>query len=311
MLHVRVVCPEDLADSVLRYLEGLGSVINLVHLAGVAKKPAGDLITCDVAREDTSLVLAKLRGLGCQSRGSISIDSIDASISTAATRAEAHAEGEAADAVIWEQVSAATSESAELSHSYLLFMVLAACIASVGLLTDSAILLIGAMVVGPEFGPLAGLCVAVVQGRGALARRSARALAVGLCVGIGAAAAFAAVVLHAGLPAVPVSARVQTAFVSHPDAYAAIVALLAGVAGMFSLTTAKPGALIGVFISVTTIPVAADIGLAMAAGNLPELRGAAVQLGLNLVVLIAAGLTTLAVQRRAFRKRWKRTRRRA
>lgn len=89
------------------------------------------------------------------------------------------------------------------------------------------------MVVGPEFGPLAGLCVATVQGRGALAKRSARALLLGILVGIGAAAAFGAVAMHAGLPVVPVSARVQTAFVSHPDAYAAIVALLAGVAGMF------------------------------------------------------------------------------
>lgn len=65
------------------------------------------------------------------------------------------------------------------------------------------------------------------------------------------------------------------------------------------------------FISVTTIPAAADTGIAMAAGNLAELLGAASQLALNLVVLIAAGLTTLAVQRRAFRKRWRRTRTRA
>ena len=35
-------------------------------------------------------------------------------------------------------------------------MVIATCLAAIGILTDSAILIVGAMVVGPEFGPLAG-----------------------------------------------------------------------------------------------------------------------------------------------------------
>ena len=47
-------------------------------------------------------------------------------------------------------------------------MVLAALIAGAGIVTDSQILIIGAMVVGPEFGPLAGFCVAVVQRRAPL-----------------------------------------------------------------------------------------------------------------------------------------------
>ena len=55
-------------------------------------------------------------------------------------------------------------------------MVLAALIAAVGIYQDSPILIVGAMVVGPEFGPIAGFCVALVQRRRQLARRSAVAL---------------------------------------------------------------------------------------------------------------------------------------
>ena len=44
------------------------------------------------------------------------------------------------------------------------------------------------------------------------------------------------------------------------------VAFCAGTAGMLSLTTAKSGALIGVLISVTTIPAAANIGAGHRAG---------------------------------------------
>ena len=60
------------------------------------------------------------------------------------------------DAVVWEEVEARTSETTELGGNFLAFMVLACLIASVGIFTGSPILIIGAMVVGPEFGPLAG-----------------------------------------------------------------------------------------------------------------------------------------------------------
>ena len=49
-------------------------------------------------------------------------------------------------------------------------------------------------------------------------------------------------------------------------------------AGVLSLTSAKSGALIGVLISVTTIPAAANIGVAAAYGDGEEWRGAMVQL---------------------------------
>lgn len=305
MLHMRVVAPSDLAGRVVDYLMGSPSTINIVHLPNAAKKPDGDLVTCDVAREDGSVVLATLRGLGCETRGSITADGIDVSISTAAADAERAAVGSAADAVVWEEVTAQTSESAELSLAYALFMVLATMIAVVAILTDSIVLLIGAMVVGPEFGPLAGLCVATIQGRGRLALRSAAGLVVGFAIGIFAAGALTKLLLLLGLAPALVTAHPQTLFISRPDVFAVLIAFFAGVAGMFSLTTAKPGALIGVFISVTTIPAAANIGVAAAYGNGAEIRGAGIQLGLNVVTMIVAGLATLAFQRLAFVRRWR------
>ena len=79
-----------------------------------------------------------------------------------------------------------------------------------------------------------------------------------------------------------------------------VVALLAGTAGMLSLSTAKSGALIGVLISVTTIPAAANIGVAAAYRNWDECQGAALQLAINLGAIVVAGVVTLAVERAAF-----------
>lgn len=304
MLHARIVCPSDVTPVVLEHLEVLGSVINLVRFPGAARKPSGDLLLFDVAREDASAVVEALKEHGCAEHGSITLNTIELSVSAAATRAEAHAEGSGADAVVWDDVLMRTSDSAELTFSFLAFMTLAALIAAVGILTDSLVLIIGAMVVGPEFGPLAGLCVALVQRRFDLAARSAWALLVGFAVGIGATLAFVRAAVWVGLAApTMITIHPQTLFISRPDGWAGVIALLAGIAGMLSLTTSKPGALIGVFISVTTIPAAANMGVAAAYGDMVELRGSAVQLGLNLLVMILAGLGTLALQRLAYARR--------
>ena len=77
----------------------------------------------------------------------------------------------------------------------------------------------------------------------------------------------------------------------------------AGVAGVLSLTSSKSGALIGVLISVTTIPAAANIGLAAAYGDGDEWVGAMAQLSVNLTMIVVAGVSTLFLQRLLYRRR--------
>ena len=310
MVHLRVIAPPALADAAHRVVRDHPSALNVVRLRGASERPDGDLILCDVAREDASIVVAELRSLGLEREGSIVLEPVSSVVSDAARRAEEAAVGSPADAVVWETVEFQTSESAALSFSFVAFMVLATMIAALGILTDSVILIIGAMVVGPEFGPLAGLCVALVQRQRRLARRSLVALAVGFPVGI--AAAFVLTALLRASDSAPEAlspiARPATLFISRPDEYTVLVALLAGVAGALSFSTAKSGALVGVLISVTTIPAAANVGVATAYRDWSEVAGASAQLALNLVCIVAAVVTTLSIQRWLFRRRGRRGR---
>ena len=84
------------------------------------------------------------------------------------------------------------------------------------------------------------------------------------------------------------------------------VAFAAGIVGMLSLTNAKSGALIGVLISVTTIPAASNIGVAAAYGDWADAGGAAAQLAINLATIVVAGVLTLFIQRRAYTARRRR-----
>jgi uncharacterized hydrophobic protein (TIGR00271 family) len=305
MVHLRIVVPSYQADHALDLLQHTPSVVNLIYLERAAKRPEGDVILCDVAREEASVIISDLRELDIDREGSIAMESIDSQISDAALAAEKASAGLPSDAVVWEEVEARTSENVELSASFLAFMALAMLIAMVGILTDQLILIIGAMIVGPEFGPIAGLCVAAVERRRDLLMRSFTALAVGFSLGI--TASFAATLLLDATGLLPnnfsQTGHPFTAFISSPDRWSFIVAYLAGIAGMLSLTSSKSGALIGVLISVTTIPAAANIGVAAALGDWDEWVGALEQLSLNLGAILLAGVGTLFLQRRLYMRR--------
>jgi len=305
VVHLRIVVPSHDAEHALDLLKATPSVSNLIHLQGVAQKPEGDLILCDVAREDASVVVGDLKELGIEHDGSIALEDIDSLISDAAEAAEKAAAGAPSDAVVWEEVEARTSENTELSASFLLFITLACLIASVGVILDSPILIIGAMVVGPEFGPLAGFAVAVVQRRPQLAKRSLLPLLIGFPLGITAAFLFTLGIDGVGLTpdGFDAAEHPNTFFISHPDAFSVIVAALAGIVGMLSLTAAKSGALVGVLISVATIPAAANIGVAAAYGDGRELVGAQEQLAVNLITITLAGIVTLFIQRKLYQRR--------
>jgi uncharacterized hydrophobic protein (TIGR00271 family) len=302
MLHLRIVAPADRADRVMEVLCGSPAVLNVVRLRAAARKPSGDLIMCDVVREEASLVIGDLKELEIPRVGSIAVETVDTALSEAVDAAERAAPGLPSDSVVWEEVEQRTSESTELSISFVAFMVLAMQIAAVGILLDEPILIVGAMVVGPEFGPLAGLCVALVQRRSDLARRSLRALGVGFPVGM--VLALVAVLAFRAIGASPddfvADSHPLTGFISKPDFFSFFVAFVAGTAGMLSLTSAKSGALIGVLISVTTIPAAANVGVAAAYGDAGEALGAAGQLAINLCTIVLAGVITLFIQRRYY-----------
>ena len=96
--------------------------------------------------------------------------------------------------------------------------------------------------------------------------------------------------------------RPVTNLIDTPNFYSLVVAVLAGIVGIVSLAHARTSTLLGVFISVTTMPAASDIGVASAFGSWSEARGSLLQLLLNIVVLIVVGVLTLRFVRLLWRR---------
>src|SRR4029453_8643015 len=165
MLHVRLIAPPETTSEVLQLLDASPAVTHLCVNERSARKPSGDVVSFDVAREGATSVLEALRGFGLERDGAIVVENLDISISDSAMRAEDETPGEPADAVVWEGLEQSAGEETRLSITYLCFMLGATIMASTGVLLNQPILIVGAMVVGPEFGPLVAFCIGIVSGR--------------------------------------------------------------------------------------------------------------------------------------------------
>ncbi|MFC6023000.1 DUF389 domain-containing protein [Plantactinospora solaniradicis] len=299
MLHLRIIVPTDRSASVVDMLSADPAVTHVIVLPGAARTPPGDVVLCDVVREGADDVLAALRTLGVDKSGGIAGDGVDITLSASADRAARAAPGLGTDAVVWDEIAQKTGEETRLSVTYLLLITLATVIAGIAVLLDQPILIIGAMVVGPEFGPLAALSVALVRWRSPVVRRSVLALGVGFLTAIAVTVLSTWALDGAGLidRSMLLAERPLTDFIWRPDALSWVVGFLAGVAGMLSVTSNRSGSLVGVLISVTTVPAAANVAVALAYGVFPEAVGSVVQLLINLCAIVVAGVLTLLVQR--------------
>jgi uncharacterized hydrophobic protein (TIGR00271 family) len=219
----------------------------------------------------------------------------EAVVSAAADRAQAEILTPEIDTVVWEEVSARTSDDSTFSVSFGVLMVLAGVIAAIAVLTNNPVLVVGAMIVSPDYGPMAALSVAVVNRAWRPARRSFRALALGFP--LAALAAFLLILAARGLGRIPAAylagQRPLTGLLIGANLGAFVVAFAAGAAGIIALGRAKSGAVVGVLVSITTIPAASNVGVALAMGDPSEAGKSLSILLVNLAGLLAGGVLTL------------------
>ncbi|MET0789335.1 MAG: DUF389 domain-containing protein [Cellulomonas sp.] len=299
MLHLWISSPAHLTPKVVAALERAPAVSSLAVLDGASRLPRGDVVLADVAREAANDVLDELLELGVQREGTLKVEPVDTWVSQRGYDAERLAPGSSADAVVWIDVTRRAYAESELNWTYLSFMTFATLIAAIAIVLDSQILVIGAMVLGPEFGPIAALGIALVRRRFHLLRIALWTLVIGFLVAILLTCVASLVAKQLGWVTVEqvTAPRPDTAFIYSPDKWSLVVAVIAGAAGVLSLTSARVGALAGVFISVTTVPAAGNVALGLAFGQWGEVRGSALQLGVNILGMALAGWLTLVFQR--------------
>jgi uncharacterized hydrophobic protein (TIGR00271 family) len=305
MIHVRLVSPPDLTERLLPALAADRGVRNLVLLREAAQHPEGDAIQFDLLTTSANAVLRQLRDLGLGHRGSVVIETVDATIAdlpgSGAGRGFSHREA----APIWEMVEARIRAEGVYPPSFFILLAIAGLIGAVGILTNSQILIVGAMVVGPEYSAIIAIALGIGKKDRSAIREGLIALLAGFLAAIFVTFVFGVVIRGLGRApaAFTLGVRPVADLINTPNLFSVVVAVLAGIVGVVSLTEARAGALIGVFISVTTIPAASDIGISLAFGSWRQAWGSTVQLLLNIVLLVVVGAAGLSFQRTIWRAR--------
>ena len=303
--HVRLVSQPDRTNGLLEALDSDPGVSSLVVLPGSARRSGGDAVQFDVGPGSANSVFQQLKTFTGGQGNPVAVEYVDATLGERPAPATKHFLMQRDLAPVWELVEARIRSDAVYAPSFYALLAIAGLIGSVGILTNSQILIVGAMVVGPEYNAIMGVALG-------LDRRARRPVLRGLLALLAGFGAAVLVTLLFGLairwsghtPTLySIGIRPVSSLINNPNLFSVVVAVLAGIVGVVSLTEARASALIGVFISVTTIPAAADIGLSLAYSSWGEARGSAFQLLLNVVLLIAVGAAALRAQRFIWRPR--------
>jgi uncharacterized hydrophobic protein (TIGR00271 family) len=308
MLRVRVVSPPGLTERLLGWLSTDPGVRNLVVLPGAARRPPGDVVQFDLLTRFANPVLRELRALPFDERGSVAVEDVAVTDGGDADAGGKAHFGEVAP--VWEVVESKIHAGGVYPPSFFVLLIIAGLIGAVGILTNSQILIVAAMVVGPEYGAIMATALGITKRDRRAVRQGLLALLAGFAMAVLASYLFGLVIRGIGHTPEPyeVGVRPVSALINSPNLFSVVVAVLAGIVGVVSLTESRANALIGVFISVTTIPAASDMGLSAAYGSWPEARGSTFQLLLNVVLLIAVGAVGLILQRFIWRSVTARTR---
>lgn len=308
MLHVRVVSPAEVTERLVGVLTADPGVVNLVVVRGGAAHMDGDAVQFDLAMASANSVLRQLRDLGLARRGPVTLQTVDAAL-TEGTRHQAawdpsyHGD----QAPVWELVEARIRADSHYAPSFFLLLIFAGLIGASGILTNSQILVVGAMVVGPEYSAIIAAALGLDRRRYRAVGSGLLALTVGFVLAIVVTYLFALCIRASGETpqAYLLGVRPVSRLINSPNLFSVVVAVIAGLTGVVSLTLARSSALTGVFISVTTIPAAADVGVSLAYHAWREAQGSLVQLLLNVGLLIVVGALALHAQR-AFWRAWQR-----
>ena len=177
-------------------------------------------------------------------------------------------------------------------YSFVQMTVLSALVATVGLILDSAAIIIGSMIIAPLLGPALSSTVGTVLDDQGLFWKGVLYQAGGVFVAVGSAALLAWGLRKAWIapPGLAVADTAQIAARLSPDILSLILALAAGAAGVLSLATRTKSAIVGVMIAAALIPPAATSGIGIAWGYPVLAVDAGILVLVNLLAINLAGL---------------------
>ena len=286
MIRLEVFGESKAMADVARLLEGNDDVRSL--RVAETTRSGHAIVLATVRPRSADGVLDDLRDLGVPRR--------DITLTREDVVGRASGEGSEAG-LVWEDVLGIAARNARPIARYLAFMFVAGVVAAYGIIDYNGILIVGAMAISPDLLPITAIGVGLVDRRLRLVGNALLTLVVGLAFASAGAAFVAFAQSHFGH--IPTSFNIDSTVLGGLTSVGdetIVVALAAGIAGMLALET-RASSGVGVAISVTTVPAAAYLGVALSLGQRGEAVGALDVLTVNVATLLLGASGTLLLQR--------------
>lgn len=204
-----------------------------------------------------------------------------------AARTDGHDEAvEGDDALDRSLILASVARDARLDKKFLLLIILAAMIATLGLLQSSTAVVIGAMLVSPLMGPIMGLGFGLATIESNLIKRSLVTLAAGMAVAVLVAML---IIWLSPIKDVTPELRART----QPTLLDLGVAVVGGIAGVYAIMRKLSGVMVGVAIATALVPPLSTVAFGLVTGRMDFALGAAL-LFLTNTLAIAFAATIVA-----------------
>jgi len=292
---VEVTIPAGKRDAVLGVLDEEG--IDYVLTEEASDRDITAAVSFPLPRRAVEPVLDALRDAGLPSDDYTVVLEAETVVSRRFEElSERYAEeAETGDRIAREELRARAATLAPNVRAFVAMSIVSVVVATAGVLLDSAAVVVGSMVIAPLIGPAMATSAGTVLQDGDLFRRGVKFQVFGFALAIVTAAAFAWLLKSTNLvpmtnPEVLAVPQVRERLA--PDFLSLVVALGAGVAGAYSLSTGVSSSLVGVAIAVALVPPTAVIGIGLAWGLPAVVVGATV---LVLVNFLSINLAALAV----------------
>lgn len=184
-------------------------------------------------------------------------------------------------------VTAQVIAEAPPNHTYVVLVMGSAAIATLGLLLDSAAVIIGAMLVAPFLGPIVALGFSIAMTDVTLAAKASKSLLVGVVLGL-----FTAIIIVKLSPFIPPTNQILLR--TSPNLFDLLVAIFSGFVGGYAIIHRLGSTIAGVAIATALMPPLAASGYGLAMGELGIFNGA-FYLFLTNLVAIALSVAATAI----------------
>ncbi len=198
-------------------------------------------------------------------------------------------EGKETAGVSREELYTEVKGQSELSRVYVLLTVLAAVVASIGVLQDDVAVIVGAMVIAPMLGPNVGLSLATTLADIDLAKLAAKTTVLGIALSF-----LVSIVLGMMLEVDPATTQIEAR--TSVDLLHVVLALSAGSAGTLAYTKGLSSAVIGVMVAIALVPAIAASGLLIGTGEMWKGFNAFLLFSINLICINLSGVLTFVAQ---------------